>query len=77
VLARLADYLDAGEPVRAFFVANSLQPMADFVAITSSRVLAGSSAHLDRPPIVSINGADIADVEVSSAKLSRKHRRSA
>jgi hypothetical protein len=71
VLPRLADYLDAGESVRAFFVANSLQPMADFVAITNSRVLAGSSAQLDRPPIVSINGADIADVEVSSAKLSR------
>ncbi|WP_308816520.1 hypothetical protein [Pseudonocardia alni] len=71
--AGLRACLRPGEAMRGFFLANTLRPMTDYIAVTSDRVLAGHVADLARTPpeLRSARLHDIVALDTEPATISR------
>lgn len=69
----LRAHLEPGERIQAFLLSTTLRPLTDFIAVTSSRVIAGAVADLSHTPprVRTVDLADVADVEVEPAAVSR------
>lgn len=65
--------LDPGEEVRGFFLANTLRPLTDYIAVTSDRLLAGAVSDLTRIParLRSAYIAAVAAIDSEPAAVSR------
>ncbi|WP_224401742.1 hypothetical protein [Pseudonocardia sp. ICBG1034] len=71
--AGLRACLQPGEAMRGFFLANTLRPMTDYIAVTSERVLAGHVADLAHAPpgLRSARLHDIVALNTEPATISR------
>lgn len=65
--------LDPGEEVRGFYLANSLRPITDYIAVTSTRVIAGAASDLTRTPprFRAVPLAEAAGIESEPAPVTR------
>ncbi|WP_226350322.1 MULTISPECIES: hypothetical protein [unclassified Pseudonocardia] len=75
----LRQCLEPGEQVRGFFQANTLRPLTDYIAVTTTRILGGLVSDLSRTPpqLRDARLADIVALESESAALTRLPRLSA
>ena len=69
ILALLDRHLADGESVRGLFLATSFRPTLDFAAVTTSRVVAGSSLQPKDDLPISVDGAEITSVEATSGRM--------